>query len=86
MGSGSLSQRGTVGVEGRLDGVPVEHRKMRRRAVGLLLQGTLAAVDDLRDNEDEMLRGTRASHIVTVRSPRPPFPSSSPRPTTTFHH
>ena len=41
----------------RLDAVPVQHQKMRRKALRLLLRHTDEAVDELRDDNDEMLRG-----------------------------
>jgi hypothetical protein len=37
--------------------VPVQHQKMRRKALRLLLRHTDEAVDELRDDNDEMLRG-----------------------------
>lgn len=41
----------------RLDAVPAQHQKMRRKALRLLLRHTDAAVEELRDDDDEMLRG-----------------------------
>ncbi len=41
----------------RLDAVPPQHQKMRRKALRLLMRHTDAAIDELRDDEDEMLRG-----------------------------
>lgn len=37
--------------------MPVQHQKMRRKALRLLLRHTDEAVDELRDDNDEMLRG-----------------------------
>lgn len=41
----------------RLDAVPLQHQKMRRKALRMLLRHTDAAIDELRDDDDEMLRG-----------------------------
>ena len=40
--------------------MPVQHQKMRRKALRLLLRHTDEAVDELRDDNDEMLRGGRS--------------------------
>jgi hypothetical protein len=48
----------------RLDAVPVQHQKMRRKALRLLLRHTDEAVDELRDDNDEMLRGGCTRHTV----------------------
>lgn len=45
---------------GRLDAVPPQHQKMRRKALRMLLRRTDAAMEELRDDENEMLRGERA--------------------------
>lgn len=37
--------------------MPLQHQKMRRKALRLLLRHTDAAVEELRDDDDEMLRG-----------------------------
>lgn len=37
--------------------MPPQHQKMRRKALRLLLRHTDAAVEELRDDDDEMLRG-----------------------------
>lgn len=42
---------------GRLDKVPLEHQIMRRKAVGLLLGGTHAAIESLQGDEEELMRG-----------------------------
>lgn len=42
---------------GRLDAVPPQHQKMRRKALRMLLRRTDAAMEELRDDENEMLRG-----------------------------
>ncbi len=44
----------------RLDAVPPQHQKMRRKALRMLLRRTDAAMEELRDDENEMLRGERA--------------------------
>jgi len=41
----------------KLDAVPLQHQKMRRKALRMLLRHTDAAIDELRDDDDEMLRG-----------------------------
>jgi hypothetical protein len=52
----------------RLDAVPVQHQKMRRKALRLLLRHTDEAVDELRDDNDEMLRGRCLSCDATNMS------------------
>ena len=49
----------------RLDAVPPQHQKMRRKALRLLLRHTDAAVEELRDDDDEMLRGGLSVSILT---------------------
>ena len=44
----------------RLDEVPAQHQKMRRKAVRLLLRHTESAIEELHDDTDEMLRGMLA--------------------------
>lgn len=41
----------------KLDTIPLEHQIMRRKAVGLLLGGTHAAIESLQGDEEELMRG-----------------------------
>ena len=53
--------------------MPVQHQKMRRKALRLLLRHTDEAMDELRDDNDEMLRGGSSPKMHKTCQVRPQF-------------